>query len=562
VLILLSLDRRHFLLGEAATLATAVMPRSGWQLASISVLGAVPGMEAAALHPSVFDPAYYLRQHPNLGSVEAAKNYWLTTGIGIGDKASSIFHSMEYLAQYPDLARAFGINGYAAAIRHYVDHGRRVGRSGLTAASQFYVDRPYSDSIAPLSGGLPSARAWVESFTDTEGNLVTVTIQSPPLPAGPQEMYSRAVRPNESPDEYFPAVVAEARKAGAKKIVVPRGVYEFKPNVHGSSGPAHWSMNGLTDIEIDGSGSELHFTEPRSGIVLNSPKRVALKNFIIDWPTLRIASLGRIEVGADGKKILRLNEALLPGQITELRAISEYDSRRDAWAIKPEYDWSVSSQSQLRLDEDRWTYHAGGFQGFRAGTPVIARHVISGFAIGVGGGSDVSLENIKVYAGPGMGFFFTGGRGGIRVANCLIDRRDSSRFGKRVISTALDAVHISNITGDVLIENNRFAYQGDDGFNLHTNLKQLVGLAANQITVPDTGTLTVGDPLLFFNSGFGYLGTAKATRIAEAAGNLLINIDRPPGGLNTESFVANGNGVCSRYILRHNQFVNNRARAR
>jgi hypothetical protein len=58
--------------------------------------------------------------------------------------------------------------------------------------------------------------------------------------------------------------------------------------------------------------------------------------------------------------------------------------------------------------------------------------------------------------------------GGICIVNCVIDRRDSPSLGKRLISTALDAVQISGITGDVLLENNRLAYQGDDDLNLYT----------------------------------------------------------------------------------------------
>jgi hypothetical protein len=513
------------------------------------------------LHPSVYDPAYYLRQHPELASAEAAKKHWLSTGIGNGDKASSIFHSTEYLAQYPDLRAAFGAKGYAAAIEHYVSHGRKVGRLGLIVADQSYVHPPYDHSVAPLKSSVATGKGWSESFTDTEGNSVTVSIQAPPAPTGPQEIYSRAMRPDESPDRYFPALIAEAVKAKAKKIVVPKGVYEFKPTEHGTSGQPHWRTDGLVNMEIDGGGSELHFSEPRIGIVLNGPKRIALKNFTIDWPKLRIASLGRIVTGPDGKNALRLNEPVQPGQSTDVQVISEYDLRRDAWAIKPQNEWSVSSQSQLKLDADRMTYESGGFQGFPTGAAVIARHFVVGFAVGVGGGSDVSFENIKIYAGPGMGFFLTGVRGGIRIVNCVIDRRDSPSLGKRPISTALDAVHISDVTGDVLLENNRLAYQGDDGFNLHANLTHVTEVSGDHIAL-GWNFAAVGEPLLFFNSGLGFLGTAKVTQITKnSTGASLIELDRAPEGLNSESYVAKGDAVGARFILRHNQFVNNRARA-
>ena len=191
----------------------------------------------------------------------------------------------------------------------------------------------YSEAI-PTSSGLSYESAYdnLESFVAPNGKTVRVLVK------GPKGMgtYMRSMKPDETPDTYFPNIVSEAVQAGAHKVVIPKRTYEFQPpnainpatgqtwaqcfanNVSPFSCPAHWVIgtypNGpfttpttntgaLVDLDIDLSGSTLHFNSPTVGIWILNALRVRLSNYTIDWPHLPIASLGTIV--ADSQKPLR-----------------------------------------------------------------------------------------------------------------------------------------------------------------------------------------------------------------------------------------------------------------
>lgn len=179
----------------------------------------------------------------------------------------------------------------------------------------------YSEVI-PTSSGLSfdSATDIRETFQAPNGKTVEVLVKGP-VGSG---TYSRAIRQGETPDAYFPAVVAEAMKAHAHHLVIPKGVYAFhgpqlctdlqsaacnQPNscnavLYFNCQP-HWVIgkfpqgtittpNSVSDLDIDLSGSELDFRAPVIGIWILNSQRIRLRNFTVDWPSLPIASLGTI----------------------------------------------------------------------------------------------------------------------------------------------------------------------------------------------------------------------------------------------------------------------------
>jgi hypothetical protein len=93
---------------------------------------------------------------------------------------------------------------------------------------------------------------------------------------------------------------------------------------------------------------------------------------------------------------------------------------------------------------------------------VLIRYVVnSSAAIVLGTASeadDVTFRQVTLTSSPGAGFFLQHGRGS------LIDDCPVTRSNGRPISLFADAVHVDGaVSGDVIIENSTFAYQGDDG---------------------------------------------------------------------------------------------------
>jgi hypothetical protein len=192
--------------------------------------------------------------------------------------------------------------------------------SALSASGQTYP--PIYTEIIPTTSGLPynPARDVLETFVAPNGKTVEVLVKGP-VGSG---TYSRAIKPGETPDEYFPAVVAEAANAGAHHLVIPKGVYAFQGptlctdlkspacnqptscnvNQYWNCAP-HWTIgqypqgqvtvpNSVSDLDVDFSGSELDFQAPVIGIWILEAQRLRLRDLTIDWPSLPIASLGTI----------------------------------------------------------------------------------------------------------------------------------------------------------------------------------------------------------------------------------------------------------------------------
>jgi hypothetical protein len=184
------------------------------------------------------------------------------------------------------------------------------------------VNPPIYSEIIPLSSGLPynPAADIRERFEAPNGKTVEVLVKGP-VGSG---TYTRAIRPGETPDAYFPAVVEEAMQAKAHHLVIPKDVYAFRGpelctdlkssscnlptscnvNQYWNCQP-HWTIgqypqgqvtvpDSVSDLDIDFSGSELDFSAPVIGIWILEAQRLRLRNFTVDWPSLPIASLGTI----------------------------------------------------------------------------------------------------------------------------------------------------------------------------------------------------------------------------------------------------------------------------
>lgn len=87
------------------------------------------------IQPPVFQPSYYLEVNPDVKKAgyktSTAKNHWLKYGIKEGRPSAPNFHAKEYVANYPDLAKAFG-KDYKQLLLHYYGFGINEGRSGRT----------------------------------------------------------------------------------------------------------------------------------------------------------------------------------------------------------------------------------------------------------------------------------------------------------------------------------------------------------------------------------------------------------------------------------------------
>lgn len=348
----------------------------------------------------------------------------------------------------------------------------------------------------------------------------------------------------------------------------------------------HWSIgqypqsqvtvpNSVTDLDIDFSGSELDFNAPAIGIWILEVQRLRLRNFTVDWPSLPIASLGTIESDPlnPGHNALVIDhqypvEDHCQGAPVQIQAVDIWDGGPNSPdppgtfdpksnnnfeeyfifgnAPQPTYvgDQTFSCKScnfQNSATDPTCSFFLGcaNFDIFKPGTRVIVRHyTYNGFAFLVNWSNDVTLENVKLRTGPGMGIAVgnNGGYRGFRLANSEVKRGPG-----RVISTASDAINLG-LQADLILENNNVGYQGDDSVSIHSVTASISSVHGAQIGVtgpcdPDPMDAPInGDELAFFDANFVYKGTA---RVVAATGNacstLSLTLDHAIAGLDTTS---------------------------
>jgi hypothetical protein len=486
---------------------------------------------------------------------------------------------------------------------------------------------PIYSEIIPTASGLPynPGTDIQRNFLAPNGERVEVLIKGP-VGSG---TYSRPIRQGETPDAYFPAVVEEAVKAKAHHLVIPKDVYAFHgPELCTDSKSAacnlptscnaslyyncqpHWTIgqypqgqvtvpNSISDLDIDFSGSELDFSAPVIGIWILEAQRLRLRNFTVDWPSLPIASLGRVvtDPHKPGHNALVLdpqypvNDRYQGGPV-QIQAVDIWDDGEKSTdppgifdpkannnfetyfifgnAPQPTYvgktsagEHTFSCESchfQNSPSDPSCSFFNGcaNFDNFTPGTRVVVRHyTYNGFAFLVNWSNDINFENVKLRTGPGIGFSVSnnGGYRGFRIANSEIKRGPG-----RLISTASDAIDIS-MKADFIVEGNDVGYQGDDSLAIYPTTSAIASVDGPQIAIPavcDPDPMDEpisGDALAFFDENFVYKGTAHvlAAKGAFCAKRLNLTLDHAIVGLdNTGHLLDLTQQPSARYLVRGN----------
>jgi len=450
----------------------------------------------------------------------------------------------------------------------------------------------------------------------------------------------RSIGAGETPDSYFPAAVRAAVAANAQKLVIPQGTYNFQgpPVDRDSSNPGtcnaghyynctpHWTIGsypagniqtptGIADLDIDLGGSQLNFSAPTTGIYILNDQRIKLENFTIDWPALHIASLGTIVADPNnpGHQALVLDDAYqaadpLSGTAVQIQAVDPWDDSTDPAIAPGRFDQSATNAHETyfifgnapqptylgKTTAGKQTFSCAScnfsnsagdptcsmfagcanFDVFAVGARVIVRHyTYNGFAILMNWSNDVDIDGAHILTGPGLGIAVQNAAGfrGFRVANSTIKRASG-----RLISTASDGINISQFGGDVLLDGNEIAYQGDDGVNVSPLAESFAAASATSIIVqggcPELRDVATSGDTLAFYGGSGAFATIAS--VSSAAGNCAaavaqVTLKLDCGGTSAcvtalqglssgSSFIDLSQQPVTRYAIRNNYFHENR----
>jgi len=534
------------------------------------------------------------------------------------------------------LACAVAFRSYGAA-----ESAASSGASATTDAANAYLAAvaprsglAYNAADAVASFTAPSGQI-VQVIVKAPSGLIAGAACSPP-----KCFRMRAINPAELPDVYFPAALAAALAAHATRLVVPRATYNFKgPMVGRDSRNAgtcneahywncipHWTIGtypegpmrapaAVTDLDIDLSGSLLNFAAPTTGIWILNAARVRLENFSVDWPALHIASLGTIvpDPANPGHQALVLDAAYsatdpLTGGPVQVQAVDPWEDSTDPAVAPGRFGLSATNEHETyfifgasqptylgKTSAGTQTFSCAtckfmntpaepgcsmfkgcaNFDLFRNGARVIVRHyTYNGFALLVNWSNDIDLERIHILSGPGMGIAVqnAGGFRGFRLTDSSIVRRIG-----QLISTASDGINLSAFAGDIIVQNNEIAYQGDDGINLSPSTQAIAVSDAGRVGVtasctPNPRDLVVAnDVLAFLDAGGSFRGTARAASVAGSpcSSRSAVSVTLACTGSSNctslvnalvpgDSFFNLTQQPVARYVIDHNSFHENR----
>ena len=290
------------------------------------------------------------------------------------------------------------------------------------------------------------------------------------------------------------------KEGGVKILVIPTGIYHFYPDF-GIEQYCFVSNNdeGLKriifplfdfhDFTINGQGSKFIFHGFANPFVVLNSTNINLKNFSIDVDR-PFHSEGIILANEPDGVVLRIPEKF-PYQILngiliftegennkqnyKYTNLLEFDAqkRETAFMVTDHYFQTTEALPAKDLGDRKVKIYYPTLKGTVGNIFVFgpSNRNYPGFA--VSDCKDVTFHNITIYHSGGMGIIAQ------RTQNVIVDSCKVTPSNGRIISSTADATHFVNCSGKILISNNLFENQLDDGINIHGIYVQIVKKSAN-----------------------------------------------------------------------------------
>ncbi len=398
---------------------------------------------------------------------------------------------------------------------------RRISALGLIAASApwSHAEASPNASWAALAsaavkspfvaGSGDTASQWVAP----DGRQITLTIKGPHPTSS--AVVSVALPPaGTDATPVLAAAIASARTSGAATISLAVGTYTFKTLDKSQLG--HLVISGLHDVTIRGNGSNFVFMNDADGIYVTECQRLVLQSVRVSYG-FNTVSLGTM-VNQSGRNALVVTSSQYPITSADgIGAIAQYDPVNKIFVPNGTRIYQPASPGLVAAD----TYVSSSFNasGLAGKTFAILHHYYGGTAVeledsflsGAQQDQDITLDNVSVQSGPGMGIIAYGVKRGLFILNSSVVPRAGGLF-----STEYDAMHLQQVGGDVYIEDNTISGQGDDAINAASPISPLVSLdpSGTQLVLGVYSRFVqTADTLAFFDAGDDYLGSTTVKSV-------------------------------------------------
>jgi len=297
--------------------------------------------------------------------------------------------------------------------------------------------------------------------------------------------------PNDGKDdaEAFRRAAAACQDAEFPRLILEPGRYDFHrtrdPLVRGEP---FLSFHGKSRFEVQGNGAVLMFADRMTPILFTDCHNVTVKGLTIDWEH-PFYSQGKV-LRVDGLSFDVLVDENYPVTGKEpIEGILDYDpetrwpiSNIDVLASSALESVKLIAPQTLRITlkerkQPESRAHVEALMKELTGRLVVLRHLIYGdFALDFVTCAGVSVEDVNVYACPGMGIHS-------QLSRDISLKRTSVRIrpgSGRLMSTTADSQFFSHTTGFVKIEDGFIEGGGDDGLNVSGKYKTVTRIISEK----------------------------------------------------------------------------------
>lgn len=390
------------------------------------------------------------------------------------------------------------------------------------------------------------------------------------------------------------AAVAHCRKIGARKLVLPKGVYHLY-----NSGPI--TFEGLKDFEFDGGGSTFIFLRDKglakmkgldaskisnnfqdgACVKISECERVKVGNFNIDWDWAAdpLGSIVRVEnvcasPGGEYIDYKFVDYDNFPRRDLRVANLSSYDPVSNLIGVEggatlgyefykgkniPKMEWL--SGNVLRVWHSHYSRRAKVGDFYR-----MQHYYYDGAGVLTHQNRHLTLSKVNVYSCRGHAFLVSGTQQYWQYLDCSIKPPEGAKA--RAITCTADHLHVVNSRGYMKLIGCDFMLGADDCINVHDCTGYTVrksDFSLETRNVRGIKMFKVGDPIELRDDDFspsGFTGKIKSVKPIDASKGVheIVFADKIPqpkgeGFIMFNHYYSSGN-----ILLRNCKFHSNRAR--
>jgi hypothetical protein len=296
------------------------------------------------------------------------------------------------------------------------------------------------------------------------------------------------VKGNQTGKDATPLVIKaikDCKDQKANKIVFPKGKYEFWPdhatekyafisnNDHGLKNVL-FDLSNMSNIDIDGQGSEFLFHGYVCPFILENSKNIKIRNLAIDYArtfhsegiitgaytdSLDIAFSGSYPYKVQNERLMFYDEKDIQYPFYHLLEFST--TKRELAYMALDYITGVETMRVKDLGAGVVRIYLPGIKGNLGNTLVFNAKNRSVPAISILKSQDISINNVTIFHSGGMGVI------GQLSKNIMLDGLKATPSPGRMISLTADPTHFVNCSGNITIQNCLMENQMDDAGNIH-----------------------------------------------------------------------------------------------